>query len=74
MPTNSTFQAEAVNNYIVNWLRDYAVNAKVKGFVVGISGGDRLCGDLNILRPDGTAYALCGNAHTPGTKPCEPRP
>ena len=39
MPTNSTFQAEAVNNYIVNWLRDYAVNAKVQGFVVGISGG-----------------------------------
>jgi len=39
MPTNSTFQAEAVNNYIVNWLRGYAVNAKVKGFVVGISGG-----------------------------------
>ena len=39
MPTNSTFQAEAVNNYIVNWLRNYAVNAKVSGFVVGISGG-----------------------------------
>ena len=39
MPTNSTFQPEAVNNYIVNWLHDYAVNAKVSGFVVGISGG-----------------------------------
>lgn len=30
---------EAVNNFIVQWLKDYAVNAKVKGFVVGISGG-----------------------------------
>lgn len=39
MPTNSSFNAEAVNNHIVNWLRDYAANAKVKGFVVGISGG-----------------------------------
>ena len=39
MPTNSTFRADAVNNHIVGWLRDYAANAKVKGFVVGISGG-----------------------------------
>jgi NAD+ synthase len=28
-----------VNSHIVSWLRDYAVNAKVNGFVVGISGG-----------------------------------
>ncbi len=28
-----------VINHIVNWLRDYATNAKVDGFVVGISGG-----------------------------------
>ncbi len=28
-----------VANHIVNWLKDYAVNAKVKGFVVGVSGG-----------------------------------
>ena len=26
-------------DYIVNWLREYAQNAGVKGFVVGISGG-----------------------------------
>lgn len=38
--TNSTpFQAEKINEYIVEWLLDYAINAKVKGFVVGISGG-----------------------------------
>lgn len=38
--TNSTpFQAEKINQYIVEWLIDYAINAKVKGFVVGISGG-----------------------------------
>lgn len=39
MPTDTNFQAEAINNHIVNWLRTYATNAKVKGFVVGISGG-----------------------------------
>lgn len=30
---------EKVNNHIVNWLKSYAENAKVNGFVVGISGG-----------------------------------
>lgn len=38
--TNSTsFQAEKINEHIVEWLLDYAINAKVNGFVVGISGG-----------------------------------
>ena len=32
-------QIEKVINHIVNWLKDYATNAKVNGFVVGISGG-----------------------------------
>ena len=32
-------QTEKVIDYIVNWLKDYAVNAKVNGFVVGVSGG-----------------------------------
>lgn len=31
--------AEKVNAQIVSWLREYAQNAKVNGFVVGISGG-----------------------------------
>ncbi len=35
----SAFQAHQVNEYIVNWLKSYAEKAKVKGFVVGISGG-----------------------------------
>ena len=30
---------EKVIDYIVNWLKDYATNAGVKGFVIGISGG-----------------------------------
>lgn len=30
---------EKVIEYIVNWLKDYATNAKVNGFVVGVSGG-----------------------------------
>ena len=32
-------QTEKVVNHIVDWLKDYANNAKVNGFVVGISGG-----------------------------------
>jgi NAD+ synthase len=32
-------QTEKVVNHIVNWLKDYANNAGVNGFVVGISGG-----------------------------------
>lgn len=39
MAQAKTFQADKINTHIVNWLRDYATNAKVKGFVVGISGG-----------------------------------
>jgi len=39
MHTHTNFKAEAINDHIVNWLRAYAENAKVKGFVVGISGG-----------------------------------
>jgi len=31
--------AEKVTNHIVAWLKDYALKAKVNGFVVGISGG-----------------------------------
>lgn len=32
-------QTEKVIDHIVNWLRDYAINAKCKGFVIGVSGG-----------------------------------
>jgi NAD+ synthase len=39
MQKKNTLQAEAVTKHIVNWLKDYATNAKVSGFVVGISGG-----------------------------------
>ena len=30
---------EKVTNHIVNWLKNYANTANVKGFVIGISGG-----------------------------------
>ena len=33
------FQAEKINQHIVNWLKNYATQAGVKGFVIGISGG-----------------------------------
>ena len=39
MTNSGSFEANKINNYIVKWLHDYADNAKVKGFVVGISGG-----------------------------------
>lgn len=32
-------KTEKVVDHIVNWLRDYAEKAKMKGFVIGISGG-----------------------------------
>lgn len=32
-------QTEKVIDHIVNWLKDYANNAKLKGFVIGVSGG-----------------------------------
>ncbi|MBQ4916063.1 NAD(+) synthase [Maribacter sp. MMG018] len=32
-------QTEKVIDHIVGWLKDYAVNAKQKGFVIGVSGG-----------------------------------
>ncbi len=39
MAKKSTIQVEKVNTHIVNWLKTYAENAKVAGFVVGVSGG-----------------------------------
>ena len=32
-------QTKKVTKHIVNWLKDYATNAGIKGFVVGVSGG-----------------------------------
>jgi len=32
-------KTQAIINHIVNWLKDYAKNAEVNGFVIGISGG-----------------------------------
>ena len=39
MTKSSSFQAALINEHIVKWLSNYANEAKVKGFVVGISGG-----------------------------------
>jgi len=32
-------QTAKIVDHIVNWLKDYALNAKVNGFVIGVSGG-----------------------------------
>ena len=50
-------QTENVVNHIVNWLKDYATNAKMNGFVIGVSGGidsavtSTLCArtELNVI-------------------------
>lgn len=39
MNKKSTIDVEKVTNLIVNWLKDYAQASKVKGFVIGVSGG-----------------------------------
>ncbi len=39
MTKKSTLEIEKVNAHIVHWLKTYAENAKVNGFVIGISGG-----------------------------------
>jgi NAD+ synthase len=39
MAKKSSINVEKVNQYIVNWLKEYATAAKVNGFVIGISGG-----------------------------------
>lgn len=39
MHKKTSLKPGAVNDFIVNWLSDYAKNAGVDGFVVGISGG-----------------------------------
>lgn len=39
MQKKNKIDVEKTTQQIVNWLKTYATNAKVKGFVVGISGG-----------------------------------
>ena len=39
MQKKNKINVEIVTNQIVNWLKSYAENAKVSGFVIGISGG-----------------------------------
>lgn len=39
MPKKSTIKTDKTTDFIVKWLSAYAQNAKVNGFVVGISGG-----------------------------------
>lgn len=33
------FESELVANHIIDWLKNYALKANVKGFIIGISGG-----------------------------------
>lgn len=64
---SNSFNVAAVNDHIVRWLKDYAQNARMDGFVVGISGGvdsavtstlcaqtglKTLCVEMPIHQPD----------------------
>jgi len=39
MSNKTALNLEGINSHIVNWLKAYAENSGVKGFVIGISGG-----------------------------------
>ena len=39
MSNKTKLNLEGINEHIVNWLKTYAENSGVKGFVIGISGG-----------------------------------
>lgn len=39
MSNKTELNLEGINEHIVNWLKTYAENSGVKGFVIGISGG-----------------------------------
>jgi len=39
MSKKSKIKVAETNDYIVSWLKDYALNAKMNGFIIGISGG-----------------------------------
>ena len=39
MPKKSKIKVAETSDYIVTWLKEYAVKAKMNGFVIGISGG-----------------------------------
>jgi len=39
MAKKSTINVGETTSFIVSWLKDYAINANVNGFIVGISGG-----------------------------------
>lgn len=39
MQNQTRMKTDLVVKHIVNWLKDYAINARIKGFVVGVSGG-----------------------------------
>lgn len=51
---STSFNTAKITEYIVDWLLNYAKNAQVKGFVVGISGGidsavvSTLCAKTNL--------------------------
>ena len=49
---------EKVIDHIVQWLNDYAENAKMNGFVVGVSGGIDSALTLNTVRKNRTPCDL----------------
>ena len=56
---------EKIASQITHWIKTYAENARVKGLVIGVSGGGGLGGGLYSLCAYGLAYSLPRNAYTP---------
>jgi NAD+ synthase len=71
MTNSTTFQSEKINQHIVKWLLDYATNAKVKGFVVGISGGIDSALTSTLCAQTGLPTLMCRNANSSSGKPCK---
>ncbi len=61
---------EKVTNHIVNWLKDYATKAGMKGFVVGVSGGIDSAVTSTFVPEQDWRY-LPGNAYSSGCIPSE---
>ena len=47
MSNNTTLHLEGIQTHIVNWLKTYATNSGVKGFLIGIS--PQVC--IDLLKP-----------------------
>ena len=64
-------QTQAIIRHIVQWLKDYAEQARAKGFVVGVSGGiDSAV--VSTYRANRFVGFVVGNADSSEIRPSQP--